>query len=232
MCRRRDDILAKSLPWLAAVSGDSVVGYAYAGLYRPRVAYRDTVENSIYMRSDMIGRGLGKQLLAALIAACEARELRQMIAIVGDSANQHSINCMNDAASGPWAFCGRSDLNMESGWIPWCCATASWRRRFRAPVAPMNRRRLGLVLGLNQTMSWGMTFYLPAVIAAPAAPAAREIWPDDLFATRRLFVVAADQRIVRAEWDGGSTCMAAKDRSWRVSWCWPAVLAFCHWHQI
>jgi L-amino acid N-acyltransferase YncA len=91
MCRRRYDILAKGLPWLVAVSNGTVAGYAYSGLYRPRAAYRDTVENSIYMRPDFIGRGIGGQLLRMLIEECEVRDLRQMIAVVGDSANLASI---------------------------------------------------------------------------------------------------------------------------------------------
>jgi phosphinothricin acetyltransferase len=91
MCRRRHDILAKGLPYLVAVSGGSVVGYAYAGLYRPRAAYRDTVESSIYIHPEHTGRGLGNRLLPVLLTECEIRELRQMIAVVGDSANLPSI---------------------------------------------------------------------------------------------------------------------------------------------
>lgn len=91
MCRRRYDILAKGLPYLVAVSGGGVVGYAYAGPYRPRAAYRDTVENSIYIHPEFTGRGIGKRLLPALVAECETRDLRQMIAAVGDSANLASI---------------------------------------------------------------------------------------------------------------------------------------------
>ncbi len=89
---RHHDVVAKGLPYLVAVSaaGD-VLGYAYAGTYRPRAAYADTVENSVYLRPDAIGQGIGRGLLAALIAACEARGLRQMIAVVGDSANEASI---------------------------------------------------------------------------------------------------------------------------------------------
>ena len=62
MHRRRADIVAKGFPHLVAVSADKVVGYAYAGTYRPRAAYRDTVENSVYIRHDQIG--------AALAPAC------------------------------------------------------------------------------------------------------------------------------------------------------------------
>lgn len=91
MRRRRADIAAKGLPYLVAEAGGEVVGYAYAGSYRPRAAYANTVENSVYLRPDAIGHGVGRQLLAALIAACEQAGLRQMIAVVGDSANQASI---------------------------------------------------------------------------------------------------------------------------------------------
>jgi len=62
MCRRRLDILAKGLPCLVAVFGETVVGYAYAGLYRPRAACRDTVENSIYIHPEHTGRGVGSRL--------------------------------------------------------------------------------------------------------------------------------------------------------------------------
>jgi phosphinothricin acetyltransferase len=68
-----------------------VVGYAYAGAYRPRPAYRFTVENSVYLEPAIHRRGIGLQLLQSLIAASEARGYRQMIAVIGDSANAASI---------------------------------------------------------------------------------------------------------------------------------------------
>lgn len=88
---RRAGILADGLPYLVAAEDDAILGYAYAGPYRPRPAYRDTVENSIYIRNDQTNRGIGGILLPVLIAACETRDLRQMIAVVGDSANLPSI---------------------------------------------------------------------------------------------------------------------------------------------
>ncbi len=91
MCRRRHDVLAKGFPYLVAVSDAEVIGYTYAGTYRPRPAYRDTVENSIYVHPEHVGQGVGKLLLPVLIAECEARDLRQMIAVVGDSANLASV---------------------------------------------------------------------------------------------------------------------------------------------
>jgi phosphinothricin acetyltransferase len=74
-----------------ADAGGRVAGYAYAGPYRPRLAYRDTVENSVYLRSDAMGRGIGKRLLDVLLGECEARGFRQMVAVVGDSSNLASI---------------------------------------------------------------------------------------------------------------------------------------------
>ena len=91
MCRRRADVLAKRLPYLVAASGETVLGYAYASPYRTRAAYAHTVENSVYLRPDAIGHGVGQLLLAVVIEACEARGLRQMVAIVGDSANIASV---------------------------------------------------------------------------------------------------------------------------------------------
>jgi phosphinothricin acetyltransferase len=91
MCRRRESVLAKGLPYIVAEADGAVVGYAYAGTYRPRAAYRDSVENSVYIRHDMLGYGIGRRLLEELIRQCEARDLRQMIAVIGDSAHIASI---------------------------------------------------------------------------------------------------------------------------------------------
>jgi len=83
MTRRRDDVLSKGLPWLVAQRGDQVLGYAYANHFRPRRAYRFCVEDSIYLSQDAQGQGAGKLLLAELIAQCEARGARQMLAVLG-----------------------------------------------------------------------------------------------------------------------------------------------------
>lgn len=91
MRRRRAGVVGKGLPYLVAEQAGEVQGYAYAGPYRPRAAYANTVENSVYLRPDATGRGIGRRLLAALIAACEQCGLRQMVAVVGDSANEASI---------------------------------------------------------------------------------------------------------------------------------------------
>ncbi len=89
--RRRLEIEGHGLPYLVAARDNRVLGYAYAGLYRPRPAYRYTVEDSIYIDPAEIGHGIGKLLLPALIQACESAGRRQMIAVIGDSANIASI---------------------------------------------------------------------------------------------------------------------------------------------
>jgi L-amino acid N-acyltransferase YncA len=91
MAARQAHLLELGYPYLVADQAGSVVGYAYASAYRPRAAYRDTVEVSVYLCPESVGFGLGSRLLTALIAACEARGFRQMIAVVGDSANLPSI---------------------------------------------------------------------------------------------------------------------------------------------
>ena len=91
MTARWQGNVGKGLPYIVAVEEDRVVGYAYAGPYRHRRAYRFSVENSVYMAPDMGRRGIGRRLLENLISACEACGCRQMVAIIGDSGNEGSI---------------------------------------------------------------------------------------------------------------------------------------------
>ena len=91
MSRRRDDVLAKGLPWLVAERAGQVLGYAYANHFRPRRAYRFCLEDSVYLGAQAIGQGLGRLLLAELLSRCEAAGARQMLAVIGDSANAASI---------------------------------------------------------------------------------------------------------------------------------------------
>ncbi len=91
MSRRRDEVAARSLPWLVAERDAKVLGYAYAAPFRPRPAYRYCVENSIYLHADAQRRGVARPLLAELIARCEAVGMRQMLAVIGDSGNEASI---------------------------------------------------------------------------------------------------------------------------------------------
>jgi len=91
MTRRFRTLIDGGYPYFVATLDGEVAGYAYAGAYRPRPAYRFTVENSIYLRPSIHRRGIGLQLLQRLILECEARGYRQMIAVIGDSANAGSI---------------------------------------------------------------------------------------------------------------------------------------------
>jgi len=91
MTRRMRALLDGGYPYLVAEDGGAVLGYAYAGPYRTRPAYRYTVENSIYVAPEAQRRGIGRLLLDRLIVECEARNYRLMIAVIGDSAQTPSI---------------------------------------------------------------------------------------------------------------------------------------------
>ncbi len=85
MRQRRADVVAKALPYLVGEQNGVVVGYAYVTLYRPRPAYRFTVEDSVYVQEGLSGQGIGSLLLAEIIKLCTAKGYRQMMAVVGDS---------------------------------------------------------------------------------------------------------------------------------------------------
>ena len=91
MLRRHDDVLSKGLPWLVAQRDGAVLGYAYANHFRPRKAYRFCLEDSVYLAPEAQGQNLGRLLLAELLSRSEAAGARQMLAVIGDSANLGSI---------------------------------------------------------------------------------------------------------------------------------------------
>ena len=91
MARRLETLLAKDFPYLVAEQAGVIAGYAYAGPYHTRPAYRWSVEDSIYIAPEFQRQGLGRLLLARLLADAEARGFRQMIAVIGDAANAGSI---------------------------------------------------------------------------------------------------------------------------------------------
>ncbi len=91
MIARRAGILAAGLPYLVAEMDGAVAGYAYASAYRPRAAYRYAIEDSVYVAEGLGGKGVGRALLGALIARCEAGPWRQMLAVIGNSGNTGSI---------------------------------------------------------------------------------------------------------------------------------------------
>jgi L-amino acid N-acyltransferase YncA len=88
---RRAKVAAHGLPWLVAEHGGGVLGYAYAGPFRLRAAYRYCVEDSVYVAPDATGRGVGRAVLGAVLAACEGLGVRQVVAVIGDSGNAASI---------------------------------------------------------------------------------------------------------------------------------------------
>jgi L-amino acid N-acyltransferase YncA len=91
MARRWRSIVEAGYPYVVADEDAHVVGYAYASAYRPRPAYRYTVENSVYVRPGCERRGVGRALMRALLAQCARGDFRQVIAVIGDSANAASI---------------------------------------------------------------------------------------------------------------------------------------------
>jgi L-amino acid N-acyltransferase YncA len=91
VARRQRALLDRGFPYLVAEPDGAIAGYAYAGPYRARPAYRFSVEDSVYVAPDAHRRGVGRALLDRLIADSEARGFRQMIAVIGDSAQLPSI---------------------------------------------------------------------------------------------------------------------------------------------
>ncbi len=91
LASRRRDILARGLPYLVAERSGRVLGYCYAGPYRPRSAYRFTLEDSIYIDKAEVGRGLGRALLATVLDRCTELGYRQMVAVIGGSDTWPSI---------------------------------------------------------------------------------------------------------------------------------------------
>lgn len=91
MKSRRADVLDKGLPYLVVEQDSEVAGFAYGNWFKPRPAYRYSVEDSIYLAPRAQGQGLGRALLAALLTHCEAAGIRKVMAIIGDSANAGSV---------------------------------------------------------------------------------------------------------------------------------------------
>ncbi|MCU0925848.1 MAG: N-acetyltransferase family protein [Hydrogenophaga sp.] len=109
MTARRADVLGKGLPWLVLEDGGEVLGYAYGNWFKPRPAYRFSVEDSIYMAPEAAGKGLGRALLTELLAALERAGVRKVMAVIGDSANAGSIGlhqALGFERAGVIASCG------------------------------------------------------------------------------------------------------------------------------
>jgi L-amino acid N-acyltransferase YncA len=110
MASRRSDVLSKGLPYLVLEDATGVLGFAYCNWFKPRPAYRFSAEDSIYLTPAAHGRGLGRLLLEELMAQAERAGVRQLIAVIGDSANKGSI--------GVHRACGFSHVGVLSdcGW--------------------------------------------------------------------------------------------------------------------
>ncbi|MFC3070983.1 GNAT family N-acetyltransferase [Phenylobacterium soli] len=91
MGRRISAVLERGLPYLVAEDEGRVLGFAYASAFRPRAAYRYTVEDSVYIAPDAMGRGVGRLVLSKVLEACESLGVRQVVAVIGDSGNAGSI---------------------------------------------------------------------------------------------------------------------------------------------
>ncbi|WP_088348052.1 MULTISPECIES: GNAT family N-acetyltransferase [Rhodomicrobium] len=91
MAEKYETLRAAGLPWLIAEADGDILGYAYAAPFRTRTAYRFTLEDSVYIAPGAQRRGVGRALLAALIARCEALGYRQLLAVIGDSENHGSV---------------------------------------------------------------------------------------------------------------------------------------------
>lgn len=117
MTRRYRALIDGGFPHFVAVLDGRVAGYAYAGPYRPRPAYRFTVDNSVYLDPAVHRRGIGLRLMERLIAECDGRGFRQMIAVIGDSPNQMHSVALHRAAG--FAEIGRlPDVGFKHG--RWC----------------------------------------------------------------------------------------------------------------
>jgi phosphinothricin acetyltransferase len=98
MARRMNDLVGRGYPYIAAELDGALAGYAYAGPYRARPAYRLTVEDSVYIAPDIQRRGVGRTLLNALIETAANGGFRQMIAVIGDSTKQAASIGLHEAA--------------------------------------------------------------------------------------------------------------------------------------
>jgi L-amino acid N-acyltransferase YncA len=113
---RRAGVAGRGLPYLVAEDEGRVLGFAYATPFRPRAAYRYTVEDSVYIAPDAIGRGVGRAVLSAVIAACEGLGVRQVVAVIGDSGNAASIGLHRTLGFEP-AGVGRSFGFKHGRWV-------------------------------------------------------------------------------------------------------------------
>jgi L-amino acid N-acyltransferase YncA len=116
MAARRASVMALGLPYLVAEAEGAVLGFAYANVFRPRAAYRYTVEDSVYVAPEALGRGVGRAVLGGVLEACAGLGLRQVVAVIGDSANAASIGLHTAMGFQP-AGVGRSFGFKHGRWV-------------------------------------------------------------------------------------------------------------------
>lgn len=116
MERRRKAIVAQGLPYVAAEAAGQVLGFAYAGPFRTRAAYRYTAEDSVYVAPETTGRGIGRAVLSAVLESCTQFGLRQVIAVIGDSRNAASIG-LHASLGFERAGVGRSLGHKHGRWV-------------------------------------------------------------------------------------------------------------------
>lgn len=114
--QRRRAIVQHGLPYLVAEDAGRILGFAYAAPFRARAAYRYTVEDSVYIAPDAIGRGVGRAVLSAVLGACETMGLRQVLAVIGDSENAGSIG-LHRALGFEHAGVGKSVGYKHGRWV-------------------------------------------------------------------------------------------------------------------
>ena len=117
MAERHAAVTQKGLPYLCAQIDGAVVGYAYAGPYGTRAAYRYTVEDSVYVAPEAQGRGVGRALLAAVITHCEAMGVRQMLAVIGNGEDNRGSVALHTALGFRHAGVGQSVGWKKGRWI-------------------------------------------------------------------------------------------------------------------
>ena len=117
MGQRHAAVTSLGLPYLCAQIDDAVVGYAYAGPYGTRAAYRFTVEDSVYVAPAAQGRGVGRALLAAVVSRCEAMGLRQMLAVIGNGGEHQASVALHASLGFEHAGTGKSVGWKKGRWI-------------------------------------------------------------------------------------------------------------------
>jgi L-amino acid N-acyltransferase YncA len=134
--RRHAAGVAAGFPWLVAEAEGIVLGYAYANAYRPRPAYRATVEDSVYIHTAHQGRGIGRRLLTELVAQCAALGFRQMVAVIGDTANAASLR-LHESAGFAYAGTLRAVGYKHGQWVDTVLMQRSLGDGVRTPPSPL-----------------------------------------------------------------------------------------------